>query len=154
MRIINAAFFVCLLSTLCSCSEKRQIEHRIDGLWEIQLSSQQDYLYWYDTCGFIGQVLFFDQDQHECTLPGVVETLEERAKKNYKGSWFINKTDSQWKIKVIPKKHPLQGVFNVAFYKDTVLDSHSREEIHYLMNLKNEKWDIVCKKSGIILNVW
>lgn len=153
-RILNMITLVCLLVTLSACSEKQQIEQRIDGLWEIQLSSQRDYLYWYDTCGFIGQILFFDQDRHECSLPGVEETLEERAKEYYKGSWFIDKTESKWLITINPRKHPLQGVFNISFYKDTIFDSEKNEEIRYFMNLKNEEWDIVCKKSGIITNTW
>lgn len=154
IRIKNIAISVCILIILSSCSGKQQIEHRIDGLWEIQLYSQRDYLYWYDTCGFIGQIMFFDQDQHECSLPGVVETLEERAKNNYKGSWFINKTDTHWTITINPRKHPLQGVFHITFYKDTIFDSNNCKTIQYFMNLKNEEWNIVCKKSGIIINAW
>ena len=93
-------------------------------------------------------------DQHECALPGFEETLEERAKENYKGRWSVNKIDSQWMMTINPKKHPLQGVFNISFYKDTVFDSHNRKEIRYFMNLKNEEWNIECKKSGIIINTW
>ena len=154
-RTFNTATIVCLLSTFFACGEKQQIERRIDGLWEIQLSSQQDYRYWYDTCGFIGQILFFDMDLHECSLPGVEETLEERANENYKGSWSIEKINSQWTLTVNPRKHPLQGVFNISFYKDTVFDSYyNRESIQYFMNLRNKEWNIVCKKSGIIINTW
>lgn len=140
--------------TLYACSEKHRVEQRIDGLWEVYLPSQGDCRYWYDTCGFIGQILFFDMEQYNCTLPGVEETLEERADENYKGSWSVNKINSQWILTITPRKHPLQGVFNISFYKDTVLDTDNRETIQYFMKLKNEEWDIVCKKSGIILNVW
>lgn len=153
-RILNMITLVCLLVTLFACSEKHKIEHRIDGLWEVQLSSQSEYQYWYDTCGYMDQILFFDIDQHECSLPNINETLEESAKENHKGSWSINKTDSQWIITINPRKNPLQGVFNISFYKDTIFDSNNREEIQYFMNLKNEEWDILCKKSGIITNTW
>ena len=154
-KLLNTALLICLLLLLLSCSEKRRIERRIDGLWEISLPSQRDYLYWYDTCGFIGQILYFDVDQHKCSLPGIEETLAERANENYKGSWYISRTNSQWTLTINPRNHPLQGVFNISFYKDTVFDSYyNREIIRYFMNLKNEKWDIICKKSGIILNAW
>jgi len=153
-RILNILMFACALTTILACSEKRKIEHKIDGLWEIQLSSQKDYLYWYDTCRYMDQILFFNLDQHECSLPSVEETLEERAKENYKGNWSINKTDSQWTITINPRKHPLQGLFHISFYKDTVFDSNNNEEIRYFMNLKNEKWSIECKKSGMINNPW
>lgn len=154
-RITFTTMIVCLLCTLFACGEKRKIERRIDGLWEVHLSSQRDYLYWYDTCGYLGQIMLFDMDQHECRLPGVEgETMEERAKENYKGSWFISRVDTQWTITITPRKHPLQGVFNISFYKDTVIDSYNRETVRYFMNLKNEDWDIECEKSGIIINTW
>lgn len=153
-RILNILMYTCALTTIFSCSEKREIEHRIDGLWEVQLSSEEDYLYWYDTCGYIDQVLFFDLDQHDCTLPSVAETLEERAKENYKGEWSINKTDSHWTITINPRKHPLQGLFHISFYKDTVFDSDNSEKIRYFMKLENERWSIECIKCGMINNPW
>jgi len=130
------------------------MERRIEGLWEVQLYSQRDYEYWYDSCGFMNQILFFDIEQNKCSLPDINETLAERANENYKGRWSIDKINSCWTLTINPRKHPLQGVFNISFYKDTVLTADNQETIRYFMNLKNEKWDIVCKKSGIILNVW
>lgn len=154
-RIINTVAFACVLTTFLACGEKREIEHRIDGLWEVQLSSQWDYEYWYDSCDFMNQIIFFDRDQHECFLPDVEELLEESAKENNKGHWAINQKDSQWTLTITPRKHPLQGVFNISFYKDTVFDSYyNRESIQYFMNLRNKEWNIVCKKSGIIINTW
>ena len=47
-------------------------------------------------------------------------------------------------------EHRIEG----SFYKDTILDSYNRETIQYFMNLKNDEWDIKCKKTGIILDVW
>lgn len=154
-RITNIVMIVCLLGTLASCSEKRLVERRFEGLWEIQLYSQRDYLYWYDTCGYMDQILYFNLDRHECRLPEVErETLEERAKENYVGIWSVSKADTQWTITIKPRKHPLQGVFNISFYKDTVIDSYNRETVRYFMNLKNEDWDIDCKKTGLILHTW
>lgn len=153
-RIINTVAVAFALFLLISCSEKRGMEHRVEGLWEVQLYTQRDYEYWYDSCGFMTQIMYFDIDQFKCSLPDIVETLADRANENHKGSWSIDKIDSQWKLTVNPRKHPLQGVFNISFYKDTAFDSYNRETIQYFMNLKNDEWDIVCKKSGIILGVW
>lgn len=154
-RILNTVAFACVLTTFLACGEKREIEHRIDGLWEVQLYSQRDYEFWYDSCGFMNQIMFFDIDQYKCSLPDIDETLADRANENHKGSWSIEKINSQWTLTVKPRKHPLQGVFNISFYKDTVFDSYyNRESIQYFMNLRNKEWNIVCKKSGIIINTW
>lgn len=153
-RILNMLSIACTLATLLSCNEKHRIECRIDGLWEIQLSSQEDYSYWYDSCAFMNEIFFFDIDKHVCSLPDVEEPLTERAKENYKGYWEINKMDSQWVMTIIPRKHPLQGDFSISFYKDTIHDSHNHEKINYYMKMENEEWNIVCKKSGIILSEW
>ena len=154
-RVLNAVTIAFALSSLLSCSEKRGLEHRIEGLWEVQLYSQRDYEYWYDSCGFMNQIMFFDIDQYKCSLPDIDETLADRANENHKGSWSIGKINSQWTLTINPRKHPLQGVFNISFYKDTVFDSYyNRESIQYFMNLRNKEWNIVCKKSGIIINTW
>ena len=150
--ITTGAIFAII--SLSSCGKKNEIEHRIDGLWEVCLPSQSDYEYWYDSCRFIGQIIFFDMAKHECYLPGVEETMEERAKANYKGSWSISKADSRWTMTINPRKHPIQGLFYISFYKDTVCNSFNHEEIHYFLNIKNEEWDIVCKKSGMLTNTW
>ena len=153
-KVLNAVAIVVVLSSILSCDERHGMERRIEGLWEVQLYSQRDYEYWYDSCGFMNQILFFDIEQNKCSLPDINETLAERANENYKGRWSIDKINSCWTLTINPRKHPLQGVFNISFYKDTVLTADNQETIRYFMNLKNEKWDIVCKKSGIILNVW
>lgn len=114
-RVLNAVTIAFALSSLLSCSEKRGLEHRIEGLWEVQLYSQRDYEYWYDSCGFMNQIMFFDIDQYKCSLPDIDETLADRANENHKGSWSIGKINSQWTLTINPRKHPLQGVFNISF---------------------------------------
>ena len=85
-RIINTVAVAFALFPLLSCSEKRGMEHRVEGLWEVQLYTQRDYEYWYDSCGFMTQIMYFDIDQYKCSLPDIDETLADRANENHKGS--------------------------------------------------------------------
>ena len=153
-KILNIIWFIYVIATLTACNEKNNIEQRIDGLWEAQLSSLQDYVYWYDSCNFLGQTFFFDMDMHECSLPSVVESLEESSKENYVGQWCVYKNGSQWVMAIKPKQNILRGVYNISFYKDIITNSNGDSEIGYFMRLQNEKWDIKCKKTGILINTW
>ncbi len=150
-------FYICLLYWICSissCSERESVEYKVDGLWEVVFATQEEINVWYDSIKFMDQIFFFDGDNHECSLPEVMETFEKRVRENHRGHWFVNKKDSLWTITLSPKHHILEGVYNLSFFKDTVHEYYGNTEVRYFMRLKNEEWDILCRKGGIILNPW
>lgn len=155
-RIIFSFFLILVLSiVVSSCSKKRSIEERIDGLWEVQFHSQEEAIRWYDSCKFMDNTIFFSIDDYVCSMPGVWETIEDRNKENHKGHWFVSDRDSLWTITIEPQCHILRGEYNISFYKDSVIGNwYGEREIAYFMRLENKEWNLVCKKVGIIINTW
>ena len=66
-----------------SCSEKKNVEKLIDGIWEVQFRSQEEMEYWFDSCNFMNVLFFFNDscgvDMHN--LPN----LEGRYQENNQG---------------------------------------------------------------------
>ena len=144
-----------LLTINISC-QRRQIERRIDGIWETVFYRLVRPRSWFDSNHFMDGHLYFSSDKYQCTVPrDSRENLSDSYLELNTGSWNIIKHDTSWMLYITTKSGKLTGSYYVTFLKDTVYNPYSNNnELAYLMLLRNQEWNILCRKVGIIDEKW
>lgn len=144
-------FIIGLSLIFVSCSEKKNVEKLIDGIWEVQFRSQEEMEYWFDSCNFMNVLFFFNDKDNNCSVPFIWKTWAESLKDNHEGYWSVNKIDNQWYLNLAPKDHILEGTYSISFSQEGVFETHETKSINYFMYMKNDKWDLVLKKNVLML---
>ena len=154
-RLILSFSFSFILLLLISC-QKSHIEKKIDGIWETVFFNDSELTFWFDSNYFMDGHLYFSKKGHRCTVPrDSREDLSESCLKLNSGFWSISKLDSSWTLYIETKSGKLNGYYNITFYKDTLYNPYTnRNELYYLMQMRNKEWNILCRKVGFIDEKW